>query len=123
MRYQIVKNIEFKLSKIKTSEFKFNLINLIFITKLLFITFIIFPIDKLFSKIKLKFYKRKIQLNNRCYYWETRKEFYEINDKFRNWLKENKIKFHQTQFDIRKRRFKFYFKTDDDLIAFKLKWL
>lgn len=50
-------------------------------------------------------------------------DFYKINDELRDWLKKHNIDFFQTIDDTRIGKFRFYFKREEDAMAFKLRWV
>lgn len=60
--------------------------------------------------------------NDWDFYWETRKEYYQQNDQFKEWLNENKICYYQSFSDVRAGLFRFRFLKQKDMVAFKLRW-
>lgn len=122
MLYNLIKNTMLD-APIADTSINWRIIR--FIIRVICIMFVIRPIYKIIEWIFKGTYCYDIILIILPLVDDQRQyiDFYKINDELRDWLKKHNIDFFQTIDDTRIGKFRFYFKREEDAMAFKLRWV
>lgn len=123
MLYDLIKNTTLNVPPRNES---INWRDIRFLIRVISIVYIVMPIYKIIEWLIIKIYRYDTTLYSKHATWDSTYDyiyFYNNNDKLKAWLKKNDIGYFQLIDDVRLGNLRFYFKREEDAMAFKLRWV